>query len=220
MGDNHSKCQNRVNVDIIGNGNSAFVLNGVTFNVTNLLETTIIFAIKKYRVEVIAIQLVSFCVILFCVLMIGRYHMSHHWTDEDISQEQHIKQVRCKTTEYKNTDHVADNKHFSELETDIVEYQNHFEKLEHALKELKHILIYDTKNTNELKNSMECIGNMYDVAQISSSMVFFVTMKLIDKESLHHCSEEEYKVCVMVSRSMADNVQYSALYAPLHEVVA
>ncbi|CAF1486565.1 unnamed protein product [Adineta ricciae] len=107
MGDSYSKCKNRVNVDIVGNGNSAFVLNGVTFNVTNMLETTVIFTIKKYRVEVIAIQLVSFCVILFCILIIGRYHIPHHRTDEDTSEEQHMERNKCRTTEYKNTDCAA-----------------------------------------------------------------------------------------------------------------
>ena len=50
------------------------------------------------------------------------------------------------------------------------------------MNELEHILIYDTTNTYELKNLMESIGNMYDIAKVSSSMVFFVTMKLIDKK--------------------------------------
>ena len=103
MGVSSSKCENRVNVDIVGNGNSAFVLNGVTFNITNMLETTIIFTIRKYRVEVIGIQLVSFCVILLCTLMIRRYHRSHNWTDKDAFEEQQIKRVK-----YKSTDGVVD----------------------------------------------------------------------------------------------------------------
>jgi len=108
MGDICSKDHKQVNVGIIGNGNSAFVVNGLTFNLTSILESAITFTIKKYRIEVIAIQLVSFCLVLLSVLMTGRYRMSHNGTEKDISEEQHVQRTKCKILENQNADCVTD----------------------------------------------------------------------------------------------------------------
>ena len=108
MGDICSKGQNWINLNINGNGNSAFIMNSVTFNLTSILETAIIFTIKKYRVDIISIQLVSFGLILLSILMIDRYRKWHYETKKNISEEQGVHRTKYETAEDPNTDDATD----------------------------------------------------------------------------------------------------------------
>ena len=80
----------------------------MTFNLTSILETAIIFTIKKYRVDIISIQLVSFGLILLSILMIDRYRKWHYETKKNISKEQGVHRTKYETAEDPNTDDATD----------------------------------------------------------------------------------------------------------------
>jgi hypothetical protein len=77
MGGDCSKCFKGHNIEIVGHGNSALIINGVTFNITSMLEPVITLTIKQYRFEMITMHFASIFLVLLFVFIIIRYLMSH-----------------------------------------------------------------------------------------------------------------------------------------------
>ncbi len=71
MGIDYSKDSVMYQIGINGNGNSAFIVNGITFNISTLLETTAMLTAKYYHSQLIAIHFTSiFLIFLFTVIHI------------------------------------------------------------------------------------------------------------------------------------------------------
>jgi hypothetical protein len=76
MGGDCSKKLLKYNVGIVGNGNKAFIVNDVTFNISTMLEATVNQTLKQYRSELIAVHFASASLVLLFTLTTIRYFMS------------------------------------------------------------------------------------------------------------------------------------------------
>ena len=52
------------NVQIVGNGNSAVVINGVSYNISSLFNTAVDAIMQRYRSELILMQFTSVSLVL------------------------------------------------------------------------------------------------------------------------------------------------------------
>lgn len=72
MGPKCSKNPIHNSVGITGNGNSAIVINGINYNISNIFESSINFVMQAYRLELILTQFTSLSLILISTLLLLR----------------------------------------------------------------------------------------------------------------------------------------------------
>ena len=65
MGGGCSKGHVRNQIGIVGDGNSAFILNDITFNISQIMESAIVLTAKHYQTQWIGIHFAS--VVLICL---------------------------------------------------------------------------------------------------------------------------------------------------------
>lgn len=70
------------NVQIVGNGNSAVVINGVSYNISSLFNTAVDAIMQKYRSELILMQLTSVSLVVILVLLLLRFLMPRSIVDK------------------------------------------------------------------------------------------------------------------------------------------
>jgi hypothetical protein len=91
MGGDCSKYSTKYRVGIIGNANSAIIVDGITLNISSILETVVIRTIKYYRFEFITLYLVSAFLVLLCTIMAIRYFMSRHHVEKGKVYNENMK---------------------------------------------------------------------------------------------------------------------------------
>lgn len=84
MGGDCSKGNVQNQIGIVGNGNSAFILNDAALNLSKILESTIIFTAKYYRSQWIAVHLVSILLMCLFTSAIILYKKSNYRTEKGI----------------------------------------------------------------------------------------------------------------------------------------
>lgn len=70
MGVAYSRPQFSNKMEIHGNHNLAFMLNGVHYNITNMIDEAIYEIVKKSRLDLIRIHFTSVLVILFVMILL------------------------------------------------------------------------------------------------------------------------------------------------------
>ncbi|CAF0765890.1 unnamed protein product [Adineta steineri] len=72
MGPKFSTCQVGSNVGIFGNGNSALIINGVSYNISNIFSAAANVFMQKYRSEFIIMQFTSIALVIISVLLVAQ----------------------------------------------------------------------------------------------------------------------------------------------------
>ncbi|CAF5192472.1 unnamed protein product, partial [Rotaria magnacalcarata] len=108
MGSKCSTLQIGGKVHISGNGNSPLIINGITYNISSLFNTVVSMTMRQYRSELILVQFISAFVVLISVLLTVRFLISRFPVDKGFLPTQR--------------------KHEIQHNTDILEYQKHFEE--------------------------------------------------------------------------------------------
>ncbi|CAF4567687.1 unnamed protein product [Rotaria socialis] len=70
------------NIQIVGNGNSAVVINGVSYNISRLFNTAVDAIMQKYRSELILMQFTSVSLVVILVLLLLRFLMPRSIVDK------------------------------------------------------------------------------------------------------------------------------------------
>jgi hypothetical protein len=70
------------NVQIVGNGNSAVVINGVSYNISSLFNTSVDAIMQRYRSELILMQFTSVSLVVILVLLLLRFLMPRNFVDK------------------------------------------------------------------------------------------------------------------------------------------
>ncbi|CAF5087430.1 unnamed protein product [Rotaria magnacalcarata] len=120
MGSKCSTLQIGGKVHISGNGNSPLIINGIIYNISSLFNTVVSMTMRQYRSELILVQFISAFVVLISVLLAVRFLISRFPVDKGFLPTQR--------------------KHGIQYNTDILEYQKHFEEFDRALREVTNVL--------------------------------------------------------------------------------
>ena len=72
MGPKCSMVQIGDNVDISGNGNSAIIIKGISYNISSIFNTAVNLIMQKYRSELILMQITSVSLVVISVLVVVR----------------------------------------------------------------------------------------------------------------------------------------------------
>ncbi|CAF4265803.1 unnamed protein product [Rotaria magnacalcarata] len=148
MGSKCSTLQIGGKVHISGNGNSPLIINGITYNISSLFNTVVSMTMRQYRSELILVQFISAFVVLISVLLTVRFLISRFPVDKGFLPTQR--------------------KHEIQHNTDILEYQKHFEEL-------------------YLAQPLECIQHIYNLFQASPHLVSLLISKMIDNNYASLC---------------------------------
>lgn len=70
MGSDCSRVSTRTNIGIWGNGNSATVVHGNGYNISNILQTAVRMTMDIYRSELIFIQFGSFSLVMMSTMLV------------------------------------------------------------------------------------------------------------------------------------------------------
>ena len=82
MGPKCSTLQMGGNVDISGTGNSAVIINGISYNISSIFNTAINLIMQKYRFELILMHFTSISLVLMSALLIFRCFMPRRAIDK------------------------------------------------------------------------------------------------------------------------------------------
>ena len=82
MGPKCSTLQIDGKVHISGNGNSAVITNGVSYNISRLFNTAVSLIMQKYRSELILIQFTAVCLGIISALLVVRFLMPRNVIDK------------------------------------------------------------------------------------------------------------------------------------------
>ena len=69
-------------VHILGNGNSAVIINGVSYNISSLFNTAVSLIMQKYRSELILIQFTTVSLVIISALLVVRFLMPRSVIDK------------------------------------------------------------------------------------------------------------------------------------------
>lgn len=69
MGSKYSTFDMHGTIHIYGHGNSAVIINGISYNITSLFNTALHLIMKRYRSELILIQFISVLVLIVATLI-------------------------------------------------------------------------------------------------------------------------------------------------------
>ena len=83
MGPKCSTFQIDGEVHISGNGNSAVMINGVSYNISSLFNTAISLIMQKYRSELILIQFTAISLVVISAFLVVRFLMPRSVIDKD-----------------------------------------------------------------------------------------------------------------------------------------
>lgn len=72
MGSDCSRLPTRTNIGIWGNGNSATIVHGNDYNISNILQTAVGMTMDAYRSEIIFTQFGSFSLVMMSTILVLR----------------------------------------------------------------------------------------------------------------------------------------------------
>lgn len=84
MGGDSSKCSVGHKIGIIGNGNSALIINGISFNISRMLEAVAIQTVEHFRSQMIVVHLILGFFMFLLMLATIKYFLSYHQLEKGI----------------------------------------------------------------------------------------------------------------------------------------
>ena len=84
MGIDCSKNRVRNQIEIVGNGNSAYMVSSESFNISSILEATIILTVKHYRSQLVVINAATIFLVFLFTLMIILYRKLYHQSGKGV----------------------------------------------------------------------------------------------------------------------------------------
>ncbi|CAF4617426.1 unnamed protein product [Rotaria socialis] len=155
------------NVQIVGNGNSAVVINGVSYNISSLFNTAVDAIMQRYRSELILMQFTSVSLVVILVLLLLRFLMPRSIVDKRLQSTVKEYEDKCKMN--------------------IVKYQQYFKEFDRALEDIENILINSNYALLYLAQPLACIKHIYNLVQSSPHLLPIAISKLMDKNYASLC---------------------------------